>query len=89
MSTVESIRHLIMECPSTNNIRIAMYAEIKRIDPYYDERCALYPGDPVYWLLGKYIDNVDAEVMLDIWKISWECIKRMYLQTVGKRESNN
>ena len=87
LSTVETIGHLIMQCPSTNDLRLAMYDEIRQTDPLYDERRLRNPGESLYWLLGKHIPGVEHDQMVDIWKIAGMYIQRMYKDAIEKRES--
>ena len=88
LTRVEDITHLIMECPSTNDIRLAMYDEIRQLYAGYDDRCAQEPGESLYWLLGKQMNDVDYDVMMDMWKIAGKHIQRMYWDTIKGRESD-
>ena len=87
MAAVETIGHLIMQCPSTNEIRICMYEEIRQTDPLYEERCRRNPGESLFWLLGKHIPGIEHDQMVDIWKIAGRYIQRMYKDTLEKREN--
>ena len=44
-----------------------------------------YPEEVFYWLLGRKIDGVNRDDMVDIWKIYGTHINSMYLQYVNNR----
>ena len=78
-----------MQCPSTNELRFAMYDEIRQTDPLYEDRCIRNPGESLYWLLGKHIPGVEHDLMVDIWEIAGRYIQRMYKDTIEQRENVN
>ena len=86
MATVESIRHLLMQCPSTLVERNIMYDKIRDIYPQFDVRCNEEPGEAILWLLGKHINGVDIDTMYDIWKISGCTIFDIYKSAIKRRE---
>ena len=88
LSAVETIGHLIMQCPSASVLRDAMVNEIKQIDPYFDDRCMQSHDDATFWLLGKHIEGVEHDLMADIWKIAGVYVQRMYLEAIANRESD-
>ena len=88
LSVVETIGHLIMQCPSASVLRDAMVNEIKQIDPYFDDRCMQSPDEATFWLLGKHIEGVEHDLMGDIWKIAGVYVQRMYLEAMANRESD-
>ena len=65
-----------------------MYEKNRSTDPYFDERCALEPGESLYWLVGKPINGVDVGTMMDIWRISGKYILEVYWRTLRQREGD-
>ena len=86
MATVESIRHLLLQCPSTLDERNAMYDKIRDIYPQFDDKCKEEPGEPILWLLGKPINGVNIDTMYDIWKVSGCTIFDIYKSAIKRRE---
>ena len=81
----ETIHHLIMQCPVNEEIRNAMFYEINKIDDRFDERGMISPGDTFLWIMGKQIENVDADTMTRIWITAGHFITRMYKTRLASR----
>ena len=85
MFTVESMSHLLMQCPSTTDKRNRMFGKINEVYPQFDANCMEEPGEVFNWLLGKPIPGVDIDLMYEIWKISGYCILDIYMCTLNQR----
>ena len=82
---LEDIRHLVMQCPAVNEIRLRMYRKINEVYSDFEEVCREQPEDVLGWLLGGQCNEVEYEVMSDIWKVAGNCITEMYYWTVRGR----
>ena len=85
-SSPENIRHLVMQCPENEKAKEFMFKEIQKVDKEFEARCANSAAQVLYWLLGRHIDNVDVDVMSNIWIIAGHHISNMYRARIHSRE---
>ena len=86
LGVIESVQHLVMQCPANEGYRIEMFNEIIAIDANFDERCNQSPGETYLWLLGKQIERLENDKMCDIWIIAGHYIAKMYKCRLSSRE---
>ena len=73
-----------MQCPANELSRIEMFREIRAIDENFDERTN--PLVTHLWLLGKPIEHLDNDKMVNIWIIAGHCITSMYKRRLNNRQ---
>ena len=49
----------------------------------------LHPSDVLYWILGRYIERLDFEEMLNFWLISGNTVNSIYKEAVKGRSGND
>ena len=79
LAAEENARHMIMQCPFHTVRRNSMHSDISRICPVFGNM------DVCNILLGKAIDDMNPENMVQIWRISCYHISKMYWDTISKR----
>ena len=82
MFVLEDIRHLVMQCPATQDMRSYMFKDINNWVPGFDALCREHPDDILVWLLGGQVPTVDLDVMETLWQISGTYIAMMYNSAV-------
>ena len=80
MYAIEDIRHIIMQCPSVDKIRREMCKGIYEINNGLERKFIEYPEEVFHWLLGRSIEGMNRDDMVNIWKTSGSHINSMYLQ---------
>ena len=86
LGAVESVYHLIMQCPVNENNRCEMFNEIKLIDNNFDERSRQSPGEAFFWLMGKRNQEIDVDKMVGIWITAGFHVTAMYRRRLSLRE---
>ena len=86
LSTLETIAHLVMQCPANERAKEILFIEIERVDERFNERCANAPDQVFFWLMGKAIDGVEIDFMTNIWIVAGYHICNMYNRRISQRE---
>ena len=82
----ETIKHLVMQCPSNENRKLDMLREIKREVGGFAEICSQAPEQVFLWLMGKSAEGIEPKDMVRIWIIAGLHISRMYRDCIIQRE---
>ena len=82
----ETVKHLVMQCPSSENRRTIMLREIESDVGGFAEACTQAPDQVFLWLMGKNAEGVEPKGMIRIWAIAGLHISRMYKVCIGPRE---
>ena len=75
-----------MQCPSTEEIRGAMYTEFEQYDNQIDGIFLSKPQEVFNWLNGKPIEDLDADVLYGFWQISGKYICNIYRQSCMRKD---
>ena len=86
LGIVESVYHLVMQCPATENSRLDMFWELKLIDPNFEERGRQAPGEMFYWIMGKRNAEIDSDKMIGIWTVAGYYVTVIYRLRLSLRE---
>ena len=86
LGTRETIRHLVMQCPKNENLRIAMLAEIEEKVTGFTRISIQAPELVFLWLMGKQAEGLNPEEMIRVWIIAGQHICRMYNSCIMSRE---
>ena len=78
LGILETIHHLIMQCPANEQKMLKMFNEIITIDNDFDERSRQAPGEAFYWIFGKKNPDIEAETMKHIWVTAGLHISAIY-----------
>ena len=82
----ETVEHLVMQCPNSENRKNIMLREIERKVDGFAEACAQAPDQVFSWLMGKNAEGVESKDMVRIWTIAGLHISRMYKTCICTRE---
>ena len=82
----EDIFHILMQCTHFEDKRRELYELIYLIHPDVQETFENEPQSVFSWLIGKSIEGLDYEVMLNVWRVSGGMINDMYTQVVQMRK---
>ena len=79
LAAEENAKHMIVQCPYQSERRHAMHTDICKICPDFRKMnvCNI--------ILGRTIDDMDPENMVQIWRISCSHVSNMYWETLRKR----
>ena len=86
LGTPETIKHLVMQCPESENAKEFMFNEIQKVDNEFGRRSAESAGQVFSWLLGRHIEGVDIEIMTNIWIVAGHHISKLYNNRVHSRQ---
>ena len=86
LGIVESIHHLVMQCPSCVEDRIEMYRQIGELDCVYAQRILSNPQEMFHTLMGKHPEQVPFKAMVNVWMISGHFINKMYARAIAGRK---
>ena len=82
---IEKLRHVIMQCPSTEQLRTQMFCELNKINNELKTLLQDHCAESFEWILGKEMDVVDRDTMHAGWTISGDFISRMYYRLCMNR----
>ena len=85
MYCVESIVHIVNQCPFYQNERNEMYNMIYKECPNAENAFMSDPQIIPYYMLGRRIPNFDENEMVCLWYISGEFITMMYRKALSNR----
>ena len=85
LGTLETIFHVIMQCPANEQNTTQMFNDIKAIDNDFDDRSRQAPGEVFYWIMGKNIPDIDVETMTNIWVTAGMHISAIYKAILRKK----
>ena len=63
-----------------------MFKEILQVDDRFTVRCAEEMDQVFFWLMRKHIDDIDSDVMANIWIAAGHHICKMYRSRIRSRE---
>ena len=66
----EDLFHLVMQCPSTDEMRREMYSELYKFDNRIMGIFAENAHEVFNWLIGKPINDFEIDVMYGFWLIT-------------------
>ena len=83
-ASMDDVRHLVLQCPSLQDARNAMFRELSEVDNGRSHVILASPGDTLYLLLGKIADGFSIEVMVSFWTVAARHIASMYYEKIMK-----
>ena len=84
-NAIESIKHVVMECPNNEGLKADMLNEIAEYNKDFEQVCKDQPEHLFPWLMGKPIDDIELEAMNQIWIIAGFHICKMYNNRLRNR----
>ena len=78
----ENLEHVVMHCPNNDDIRTKMMLDLSTLESIYS---ITKPDEVFLNLLGKNINDVDDDTMMEYWLIAGTAINRMYTRTEGSK----
>ena len=82
MYIIESLQHLVMQCPEFEDERVKMSEEIYKIDDRLKITFEEKPSEVFYWYIGKRIDGQSYELMQERFLVeSSQIYVRKYIET--------
>ena len=78
LSTMDDVRHMVMQCPKLQTDRTELMDEISRIPDGSGQALLDAHYDLVYILLGKHAMGLSLGQMIVVWSIAARHITRMY-----------
>ena len=81
-SVPDDVKHLVLQCPSTEQRRIDMYAELRQCTVNLEARLNEIPEEILPILLGKCLTGYTTDQMEDIWIVAGSHIDRMYRENL-------
>ena len=85
-SKVEDVRHLILDCPATQEIRDLMFQKVDDLGDGHGNYWQMTINERLDILLGSLIDGFDPQQMVEIWLIGASYIGAMYSLRVKSRK---
>ena len=82
---IESIVHIVNQCPFYCRERTAMYDRIYEKCPNAENAFKNDPQYIPYYMLGRRIQNFEENEMIWLWRISGEFINIMYKKAISNR----
>ena len=82
----ESVKHLVMQCPANERLRIEMFNEIYDHVIQFPALVTNNPDQVFHWLMGKEIVGMEPQGMIQVWIIAGYHICKMYNLRVKRRE---
>ena len=79
LASIETARHMIMECPAHEESRVNMYNALARLMEGLENRCTFAT------IMGKPLEGWEVADMKPIWQISCSHISKMYYRTINER----
>ena len=76
LAAPDDARHMIMQCPYHQDLRVKLQEKICRICPDFGTR------EVFNTIIGKPLEGIDSESMCQIWKIACKYTARMYWNTL-------
>ena len=86
LNSIESVKHMVMQCPSNEGLKADMLNEIVRYDRRFLQLSENNPDQIFYWLMGKVIDGLEPDAMNQIWIIAGCHICNMYKHRLSIRK---
>ena len=81
----ENVEHMVMQCPHNSDLRELMLTRIYELERTRAVKL-IKPGEFIYNLLGKYLDGIDIDVMMDFWIIAGNAINKMYERSITSKK---
>ena len=78
----EDVKHIVLECDGTGNLRMEMFDCIYRVT---NMDIVDMLDNILHTLLGKNIAGVPLQDMMEVWKLSYRYISRIYWKVVANR----
>ena len=86
LNSIESVKHMVMQCLSNEGLKADMLNEIVRYDRRFLQLSENNPDQIFYWLMGKAIDGLEPDAMNQIWIIAGYHICSMYKYRLSNRK---
>ena len=83
-TTYENVRHIVMECHGTADLRYSMFNELNQTEQCHWWR-QIDPSKALETLLGGNPCNFEFRNMLPIWCVSMKWVNQMYKRVVRSR----
>ena len=77
-SALDDAKHLILQCPSLQEMRREMFDELNDIGDGSGRRMLEMPGDTLYLLLGRLVKGFTREQLVHFWSVTAKHVTRMY-----------
>ena len=85
LGVLESVKHLVMQCPFYSNESSELFYAISRLDSETAKRVINEPQQYFMTLMGKQPEGASFEEMLDVWMLAGETISRLYKSAIYGR----
>ena len=86
LGITKSIKHIVMQCPFYNDIRVRMYKELSGRGSGNISNLLKDSPNIFFMLLGKHLEHVPLKTMVDMWLIPSKYITRMYTCAITGRQ---
>ena len=73
---VEDLRHVIMQCLSTEYLHTQMFCELNKISEGVKTLMRDNCAESFEWIMGKEMTNVDRDTMYTVWAVAGEFISK-------------
>ena len=86
MTTLESVWHIVMQCPFYSDDSTALFNALRDLDNETSRRIVNEPADYFFVVMGKQPAYANVEEMVEIWLLSGYHISKMYKRAIiGRR----
>ena len=82
LSAPDDVKHLVLQCPSTERSRMDMFAELSQCTISLEVRINEIPEEILSVLLGKCLIGYAPDQMEDLWMVAGTYIVRMYRENL-------
>ena len=82
---LEDAKHVILQCASTNELRVEMFLEIERMPDGIGKHIVDSSEDILATILGKFCNTVSVQHMVEFWKITCTYVDKMYRSCINGR----
>ena len=82
LSAPDDVKHLVLQCPSSERRRIDMFADLEQCTVRLEARINEIPEEILPILLGKCLIGYTFDQMEDLWIVAGSHIDRMYRENL-------
>ena len=86
LGIIETVNHMVMQCPSSVGLRVQMFKDMHNADPVTSDKLKQRLNQTFNWLMGMQPENIEASAMAQMWVIAGAYICKMYHQRISTRE---
>ena len=82
---LESIHHLLMQCPGMHEEQKGLHEQLSLVTPEIIEKFAEEPQNSFFWLIGRNVPNISDKCLQDFRCIAGKWIYKMYNKAIKNR----